>query len=66
MISESPLVLIAKRGSGKLRRAAREVHLHQFDVKRPTRAVEELHQAAAQGRNADYTLMWISAAKSAQ
>jgi len=37
MISESPLVLIVKRGSGKLRRAAREVHLHQFDVKRPTR-----------------------------
>ena len=37
MISESPLVLIVKRGSGKLRRAAREVHLHQFDVKHPNR-----------------------------
>ena len=36
-----------KRSSGKLRRAAREVHLRQVDVKRPNRAVEELHQVAA-------------------
>ena len=47
MISESPLVLIVKRGSGKLRRAAREVHLRQVDGKRPARVVEELQQVAA-------------------
>ena len=36
MIRESPLVLIVlKRGSGKLRRAAREAHLGQVDGKRP-------------------------------
>ena len=48
MISESPACLkLSKRGSGKLRRAARGVHLRQFDVKRPNRTVEELHQVAA-------------------
>jgi len=38
MIGESALVLIVhKRGSGKLLRAAREIHLRQVDVKRPNR-----------------------------
>jgi hypothetical protein len=37
-ISQCPLVsIVHKRDSGELRRAAREVHLRQIDVKRPYR-----------------------------
>ena len=36
--------VVQKRGSGKLRLAAREVHLRQVDVKRPSRRFEEVRQ----------------------
>ena len=47
MISESPACLNCANGFGEASPAAREVHLRQVDGKRPTRAVEELHQVAA-------------------